>query len=272
MTGRAHPPLALVTGGLRRVGAAIAADLAKAGWALALHGHSNCDPDDDLADVLAAEGSVWHGFLADLADPAQSSGLMHAVIARFGRAPDLLVNNASLFDYDDWHTITAASLHAHFAVNLVAPVLLSQALVAAAPAAGEAGPAQKPSIVNIIDQRVRNPNGDQLSYTLSKQALAEATRTLARAFGARARVNAVAPGLTLPTADYSLGQLQRLAERMPLGQLSAPDDIARAVRFLAESSAVTGQLLFVDGGVHMLSLNRDFVFLDTDAGTAPPAE
>lgn len=249
-------PLALVTGGFRRVGAAIAMELARAGYRLALHGRSDLVPGPELAETLATEGTDWQGFAADLADPAAPQSLVDAATAHFGRAPDLLVNNASLFEYDDWQTMSAEMLHQHFAVNLIAPMLLTRAVVAAA------GEGVTPVIVQIIDQRVRNPNGDQLSYTLSKQALAESIRTLARAFGAKARVNGVAPGLTLATSDYDDAQMARLAARMPLHRLSAPGDIARAVHYLAGEPAITGQLLFVDGGAHMLSLERDFVFMD----------
>lgn len=256
MSGQPVPPVALVTGGMRRVGGAIAAELARAGWALALHGRSDLQPEPALADALAECATPWHGFAADLADPAAPDRLLAEVTRHFGRAPTLLVNNASLFEYDDWHTMGAAALQDHFAVNLFAPLLLTRAVVAAA------GEGECPAIVQIIDQRVRNPNGDQLSYTLSKQALAESIRTLARAFGARARVNGVAPGLTLATHDYDEAQMARLAARMPLDRLSTPGDIARAVRYLASEPAITGQLLFVDGGAHMLSMERDFVFLD----------
>ena len=258
MTGAARPRLALITGGFRRVGAAIAMELARAGYALALHGRSDLSPEPELAELLAGQGIAWHGFAADLADTNAPQALVDRVTAHFGRAPDLLVNNASLFEYDDWQSMTPAMLGEHFAVNLFAPMLLTRAVVAGA------GEGTVPAIVQIIDQRVRNPNGDQLSYTLSKQALAESIRTLARAFGARARVNGVAPGLTLATSDYDDAQMERLAARMPLHRLSAPQDIARAVRYLADEPAITGQLLFVDGGAHMLSMERDFVFMDKD--------
>jgi len=248
--------LALVTGGCRRVGGAIAAELARAGWMLALHGRTDAQPDAALAEVLAVCDTRWHGFAADLSDTAAGPDMLAQVSAHFGQVPDLLVNNASLFEYDDWPSLTMESLADHFAVNLFAPLMLSQALVSAA------GERAQPAIVQIVDQRVRNPNGDQLAYTLSKQALAESIRTMARAFGARARVNGVAPGLTLATSDFDDEQMARLAQRMPLGRLSQPGDIARAVRYLAEEPAVTGQLLFVDGGAHMLSLDRDFVFLE----------
>jgi pteridine reductase len=162
------------------------------------------------------------------------------------------VNNAARFADDNADSADAAALDAHLAVNFSAPVALTLALHRA----GATG-----SIVNIVDQRVRNPVPDQLSYSLSKAALASATRTLAVALAPRLRVNAVAPGLTLPTGDYSREQMQRLAGAMPLGQLPTPNDIADAVAWLAGATSVTGQTLFVDGGANLKSYDRDFVHL-----------
>ncbi len=247
--------LALVTGGCRRVGAAIAGRLARDGWSLALHGYKDAEPEDSLAQILAAQGTDWHGFAADLAVPDTCASLVADVTAHFGRAPDLLVNNASLFTYDDVDSLTAEQMAAHFAVNMQAPVLLTQKLVAMSQGSSA------PCIVNIVDQRVRNPNGDQLSYTLSKQALAESIRTLAFSYGARARINGVAPGLTLPTGEYGEAQIAALTDMMPLDRLPVPDDIADAVLYLAEAKAVTGQILFVDGGAHLTHFARDFVFM-----------
>jgi len=256
MTGRADKsPLALVTGGHRRLGAAISGKLAQAGYDLALHGHNDAVPEAGLAAILDGQDTIWHGFVAELTAAGAASSLMQDVISHFGRAPELLVNNASLFKYDDWQSVSEASLSSHLAVNLHAPVMLAKELVATS------GSAVQPAIINIIDQRVRNPNGDQLAYTLSKQALAESIRTMARAFGDRARVNGVAPGLTVPTDDYSAQQIRELAKEMPLGRLSEPDDVADAVLYLAQAKSVTGQLLFVDGGAHMVSYDRDFLFM-----------
>lgn len=254
--GTGPAPLALVTGGCRRVGAAISAALAEQGWALALHGHSDAEPEPLLADTLAARGTDWRGFLADLEQPDAPRALMAEVIQAFGRTPALLVNNASLFAQTDWYTIDSASLQRHFAINSFAPILLARALVEAA------GKEHPPAIVQIVDQRVRNPHGDQLSYTLSKQALAESIRTMAIVFGPRARVNGVAPGLTLATEDYDGDQIDRLEKAMPLGRLPLPQDIAKAVLYLASANSVTGQLIFVDGGAHMISFDRDFMFLE----------
>lgn len=248
--------LALVTGGCRRLGAAIAAALAEAGWALALHGRDDAIPDAALAGVLAARQTRWSGFAADLADSAAVTALIPSVTAHFGAAPALLVNNASIFGQDDWQTMDAATMASHYAVNTVAPALLARELLAAQP--HDAPPV---SIVNLLDQRIRHPHGEQFSYTASKLALAGVTEALARAMAPRARVNAVAPGLTLPTGDYDAAQVARLAASMPLQCLPTPADIAAAVLFLADSPAITGQTIFVDGGAQLISFDRDFINL-----------
>lgn len=241
-------PLALVTGGMRRLGAVIARQLADAGYDLALSSHVDSQPET----TFGAETN-WHCFVADLADPQAPATLIDDVAAHFGRVPDLLVNNAAMFGQDDWAAMDAATLDAHFRLNSFAPLLLSQALVRSA--------AQQVAIVHIVDQRVVNPHRDQISYTLSKQALAASVRTMAIAFGTKARVNAVAPGLVIVTDDYASGQANRLAKLMPLGALPEPAAVAEAVLYLATARHVTGQTIFVDGGAHLKSFDRDFVYL-----------
>jgi pteridine reductase len=248
-------PLALVTGGVRRLGAAISARLAEAGYDLALSSHGDGTPEPLLAEAIETAGVAWQHFGADLSEPANAEALIADVGAHFGRAPDLLVNNAAMFGQDDWQAMDAASLDAHFRLNLFSPLLLAKALVAAAVEAAQ------PSIVHIVDQRVVNPNGDQLSYTLSKQALAASVRSMASAFGHRARVNAVAPGLVIPTEDYNEQQMQQLAQKMPLGVLPDAAGVADAVAYIASARHVTGQIIFVDGGANLKSFPRDFVHL-----------
>ena len=247
--------LAIVTGGTKRVGAAIAARLAREGYSLALTSHSGSEPEDDLAAVLADKGTDWHLFDCDLSVTQETEALVGQVSDHFRRPPDLLVNSVSRFEDDEWTDIEADHLDDLFAVNLYAPVLLARALVKAAPEGST------PCIVHILDQRVRNPNRDQLSYTLSKQALSESVRTLAVQFGKRARVCGVAPGLVLPTDDYEEGQLDYIAAKMPLGLLPDPESIAGAVAYLAGASAVTGQTIYVDGGAHLTHFARDFVHM-----------
>ena len=253
MTGTERK-LAIVTGGTKRVGAAIAARLAADGYALALTSHSGSAPEEALQAVLEREQTSWHVFDCDLADSEQVDGLIPEVRAHFGQVPDLLVNCVSQFAQDDWQSIEGNDLHEQFATNIFAPVLLSRSLVKAAYGA-------RPAIVHILDQRVRNPPRDQLSYTLSKQALAESVRTLAISFGVHARVCGVAPGLVLPTDDYEQDQLDYIATQMPLGLLPDPQDIADAVAWLAQARAVTGQTVYVDGGAHLKQFDRDFVHM-----------
>jgi NAD(P)-dependent dehydrogenase (short-subunit alcohol dehydrogenase family) len=249
-------PLALVTGGHRRLGAVIAEHLARAGYALAIHGSHDIDLDLGLAEALRAENSIWHGFVADFEQPDNAASLIDNVRETFGRAPDLLVNSAALFGQDVLDNVTATDLMRHYTVNCMAPVLLTKAFAAA----GQAGQ-QNRNIINILDQRLAHPHGDQLSYTLAKQALAGFTQIAARSLAPHIRVNAIAPGLTIATADYSKEQVERLAAMMPLGRLPSPDQIAQAVVYLAGARAVTGQVLTVDGGAHMQSYARDFMHL-----------
>jgi NAD(P)-dependent dehydrogenase (short-subunit alcohol dehydrogenase family) len=246
--------LALVTGGHRRLGAAIAARLAREGYAVAIHGSHDADPVADLAAAFSETGAAWHGFVADFSDPDTAEVLMAQVAARFGRAPDLLVNSAAMFGQDDLATVQASDLMAHYAVNCAAPALLTKAFAAL----GGAGR----SIVNLLDQRIFHPHRDQFAYTLSKQALAGLTLASARVLAPAIRVNAIAPGLTIVTDDYADGQSERLAARMPLARLPHAGEIADAVLYFARADAVTGQILSVDGGAHMVAFDRDFLHLD----------
>lgn len=247
--------LALITGGLHRVGAAISAKLAREGYDLALHGRRVEEPDPALAQTIADTGVDRAIFAADLSDPHGAEGLLRDVMQICGRAPDVLVNNASLFGQGGWDRMNVQSIAQHMQVNLSAPVLLAKGVV-------ERARDNVPCIINILDQRVINPPADQTAYTLSKQALWQATRTLAIAFGARARVNAVAPGMTLPTEDFTSGQMERLVENMPLKCLPTPEQIADAVAYLAGAEATSGQTIFVDGGAHLTGFARDFLYMD----------
>ena len=248
-------PLALVTGGKRRLGAEIAKTLAKAGYALALVSHVDKAPDADLQLVLGEQGSDWKAFTCDLSDPANAATLITDVASHFGRPIDLLVNNAAMFGQDDWRAMDIHTLEAHFRLNLFTPLLLAKEIVQAAKGV------RQPAIVHVLDQRITNPHCDQVSYTLSKQALAASVRTMAISFGSLARVNGVAPGLVIATKDYDAGLQARLADIMPLGKLPSPSAVAEAVLYLAQATDVTGQTIFVDGGAHLKSFDRDFMHL-----------
>lgn len=269
-TDKGSAPLALVTGGCRRLGAHISGALARAGYRLALHGSRNAVPEDDLARILAETGAQWHGFVADFAQPEAATGLMQAVAAHFNAVPDLLVNSAAIFGQDRLENVTGADLLRHYAVNSVAPIVLVQAMAALMQeqregyedeGASQPGHPDRSAIM-ILDQRLANPHGDQLSYTLSKQALAGFTRIAARELaGQGIRVNGVAPGLTIATGHYDSRQMERLSDMMPLRRLPEPADIADALLYLACARSVTGQVIVVDGGAHMESYARDFLHL-----------
>jgi len=249
-------PLALVTGGHRRLGAHVALALAEVGCAIAVHGSHDAQPDEALATGLVAAGTDWRGFIADFEQPQNAAGLMQAVTAHFGRAPDILVNSAAMFGQDRLGDVTADDLMRHYAVNCAAPVLLTRAF------AEGTSVAPNRCIVNILDQRLVHPHGDQLSYTLGKQALAGFTRIAARELAGKGiRVNAVAPGLTIATDHYDGARMDRIAGLMPLRRLPQPEQIAEAVLYLVRATAVTGQVIAVDAGAHMESFARDFLYL-----------
>lgn len=250
--------LALVTGGCRRLGAAISGRLAEAGWSLALHARHDPEPEPALLARLVQTGCRWHGFAADLSIAHDVEALVGQVSDHFGSPPQLLVNNASIFGQEPLESATMGSMERHFRVNSAAPVLLARDV------AGRAMGGEPAVIVNILDQRIRHPGGDQASYTVSKLALAASTRMLARALAPSARVCGVAPGLTLPTSEYLPRQMARLEDAMPLGLLPDPEDIADAVLYLASARATTGQVVYVDGGASLQDFSRDFLYLGKD--------
>lgn len=247
--------LALVTGGHRRLGGVISGGFARAGYSLAIHGSHDTRLDSALALALEENGTEWEGFTADFADPESAEELIAKVAERFGRPPDILVNSAAIFGQDRLDNVTADDLMRHYAVNCAAPALLTKAF-----ATVPAGVADR-CIVNILDQRIDHPHGDQLAYTLSKAALAGLTRLAASSLAPQVRVNAVAPGLTIATPDYDEEQMERLQSMMPLGRLPLAEQIADAVLYLAQASAVTGQTLYVDAGAHLRSYDRDFMHM-----------
>jgi len=235
------PRAALITGGARRIGRAIALTLAQAGYAVVLHAHRSRAEAEKLAGEIAAAGGRARVVLGDLADAGAVRGLIPAAAA-FGPLT-LLVNNAGEFEPDDIETLARARFERTFAVNLAAPLFLAQAFAAQAPAAA--------SIVNIIDQRVFRPTPRFFSYTLSKTALHTATTTLAQALAPKVRVNAVAPGPTLPSPRQSEAQFAEQAQSLPLKRGPRPEDIASAVLYLAGAASVTGVTIAVDGGQHL---------------------
>lgn len=249
-------PLVLVTGAARRLGRAIALELARGGHDIALHYRDSADAAQASAAELRALGARVECFAADLADEAACRALLPAVVARMGRV-DAVVNNAARFEYDNAQSFSFAAMDAHWRANTAPAIVLAQALAAHLQQQGGEG-----CVVNLLDQKLWNPNPDYLSYTLSKAALQAATTLLAQALAPRVRVVGVAPGITLasgPTmSEAGLAAAQRLT---PLGRSSSAQDVARTVSFVIASPAITGTTLVVDGGQHLAAQPRDVAFL-----------
>jgi NAD(P)-dependent dehydrogenase (short-subunit alcohol dehydrogenase family) len=239
----AEMPTALVTGGARRIGAAIARDLAAHGFAVAIH----CNRSHDAARALLAEiedaggrGAIVRGDLSDAATVARVVSDARAALGPL----TLLVNNASVFLADSYGALDIAVWQTQFDVNLRAPVFLAEAFAAQLPENAEG------NIVNLIDQRVLKLTPEMPSYTLTKAALWAATQTLAQALTPRIRVNGIGPGPTFPNV-HDGGLMTKEVEGIALKRAVDPADLGRAVRFLVETKSITGQLLLLDSGQHI---------------------
>jgi NAD(P)-dependent dehydrogenase (short-subunit alcohol dehydrogenase family) len=255
--------VALVTGAARRIGRVIALELAQAGFDIALH-HRGSDATtladaEATAQELRAAGARVQSFAADFADPVATAALLPRVAQAFGRV-DAVVNSASRFEYDSPAEFDPALLESLTRSNVAAPVALAQAL-AAQVRAQPAHARVTPCIVNILDQKLHNPNPDYFSYTLTKAALAHATVLLAQALAPAVRVCGVSPGITLVSGPMDEDEFAKAHKLTALGRSSTPEDIAHAVRFLIESPAITGIDLAVDGGQHLIGQSRDVLFL-----------
>jgi NAD(P)-dependent dehydrogenase (short-subunit alcohol dehydrogenase family) len=248
-------PVVLVTGSARRLGRAMAIDLGRHGFDVAVHFRASSTEAQLTVNELKSLGAAAHAFGADLADETACRALAPAVVAHFGRI-DAIVNSASVFEYDDPSTFTIESMEKHWRANTAPAVLLAQGLYSCMRESDQTG-----CVVNIIDQKLWNPNPDYFSYTLSKAALQAATVMLAQALAPRVRVCGVAPGVTLVSGPMTDSEFDAAHQMTPLNRSSTPEDIARAVRFLIESPAVTGTTLLVDGGQHLNSQSRDVLYL-----------
>ncbi|MEO0034516.1 MAG: hypothetical protein RLZZ501_539 [Pseudomonadota bacterium] len=240
----ALPRTALVTGAARRIGRALALDLARAGFAVAVHHARSAEAAEAVVAEITAGGGRAVALAADLAREDQLAALLDQAAARLGPV-GVLVNNASTFEPDGALDASRASWDLHMEVNLRAPFVLTQALARALPAGAEG------VVVNLIDQRVWNLTPHFITYTLSKAGLWTLTRTLALALAPRIRVVAVGPGPTLPSERQSAGAFAAQTAAMPLGRGTSPAEICAAVRFLLASPALTGQMIALDGGQHL---------------------
>ncbi len=242
----------LVTGAAKRLGREIALALGQAGWQVAVHyRHSESDAMETVA-ALASNSWAAAAFDADLADEDQVRALVPRVIEHFGQL-DAVVNNASTFEHDTPHTFSFAALDTHLRSNTGAPVLLAQALHRHVSERQSQG-----VVVNLLDQKLWNPNPDFFSYTLSKAALEAANTLLAQALAPQLRVVGVAPGLTLTSHMLSDDKFQQLHKLSPLGRSSTAADVVATVKFALDNASITGTTLLVDGGQHLMRFERDF--------------
>jgi len=244
---------ALVTGAARRIGAGLAEELAAMGYAVAIHHRGRADEAQALAATIEAAGGRAVALHADLSTPDACVGLLEAATAALGPI-EVLVNNASRFEYDTLADMTPGGWAAHLAANLTAPIFLTQAFAARLP--DEA----RGVVVNLLDQKVGQPNPDHFSYTAGKVALAGMTPVLALALAPRIRVCGLSPGVTLPSGPQDEDDFARAAAATPLGVTSSVAGLRKALRFLVESEAFTGQILTLDGGESLLGRGRDVAY------------
>ena len=242
--------VALVTGAAKRLGREIALTLAKAGWHIALHYRSSTQDAVDTHRAIEALGVKCVSLQADLADE-EAVGRLVKEASSLG-ALRCVVNNASLFEFDDAKTFSYAQLHQHAASNLGAPIVLARDLYRHTPEG------EQSVVVNLLDQKLDNLNPDFLSYTLSKAGLATATVMLAQELAPKVRVVGISPGLTMISHLQTTEQFEQTHKISPLNRSSQPEDIAQAVLFAVNNRAITGTTITVDGGQHLLGLPRDF--------------
>jgi|JI10StandDraft_1071094.scaffolds.fasta_scaffold10225_5 NAD(P)-dependent dehydrogenase (short-subunit alcohol dehydrogenase family) len=244
----------LVTGGAKRVGKHFVERLSAAGHGVIIHANSNAAEAEQLCEQLRASNPDTWAISADLADHTAACALVDQASQLAGGPLSGLVNSASVFDYDTPGAMNIEAFDKAMAVNLRAPALLSERFAA------QADPARDNCIVNMLDQKLWAMNPDFYSYTMSKAALLAATDMMARAFAPAVRVNAIAPGLLLPSYDQTREEFETVASRNPMQRPIALDDVSSALEFLMSNAALTAQVMHVDNGQRLMASARDVMF------------
>lgn len=234
----------LVTGAGRRLGRAIALDLAQRGWRVGVHYRASEAEGLGLVGEIETMGGEAAAFQADLGRLSELAPLVAACREQLG-PPTCLINNAACFEWDSVETVNAETWQRQLDINLRAPVFLTQAFAAALPGRVSG------NVINLIDQKVWRLNPDYFSYTIAKSALWTATQTLAQALAPRIRVNAIAPGPVLPHEGQSEADFAEECRSTLLKRVVSTDDVTGAVRFFLETPSVTGQMIALDGGSHL---------------------
>jgi NAD(P)-dependent dehydrogenase (short-subunit alcohol dehydrogenase family) len=243
---------ALVTGASARIGKAIALSLGLSGYKVAVHYRGSRQDADETASDITSKGGVAEVFSANLAEEDEVEDLFEDAATRLGPIT-CLINNASQFENDDLKSMTRASWDAHIEPNLRAPLRLSQLL------AETLGEGKKGNIINLIDQRVLKLTPQFLSYTVSKAALWTLTQTLAQALAPNIRVNAIAPGPTLRNQRQSEADFQQQIDATLLKRGASLEELTRTVNFILSTPSMTGQMIALDGGQHLIWQTPDVV-------------
>lgn len=257
----ADRPVALVTGAARRLGRAMALSLAARGHDVAIHYDRSAEDAAATANEARAMGVQTQVFQTDLLDEGATAELISRVTRAMGRL-SVLVNNASIFEYDNIHSATRESWDRHLGSNLRAPFQLMQSFAAqAAPALPDehGEPVAQGLIVNIVDQRVLKPTPEFMTYSLAKAGLWALTRTAAQALAPDIRVNAIGPGPTLIGARQTAAHFSAQRDATILRRGAGPEDVTAALAYLLDAKAVTGQLICVDGGQHLAWRTIDII-------------
>ena len=245
---------ALVTGAGARLGQAMALYLGQRGYDVAVHYAGSKDGADDTVAQLTAMGRKGGALQADLLDEDATDALLPAAVDALGGPITVLINNASIFEYDTVATATRTSWDRHIGSNLRAPFVLIQAFAAQVPdpdpdAIGE--PVAKGLVINMLDQRVHKLTPEFMTYTIAKMGLWAMTQTTAQALAPRIRVNGIGPGPTLQGHRQSKSHFDAQRQATILKRGANPTDITAALGYFLDAPAVTGQMIAVDGGQHL---------------------
>jgi NAD(P)-dependent dehydrogenase (short-subunit alcohol dehydrogenase family) len=235
---------ALITGAARRIGRAIALHLAAEGWDVAIHYNTSHGEALDLREEVMRAGADCRLYAADLSDSDAATPLIERCVADFPHA-SLLVNSASVFKRDTIASLSPSLWDEQLRINALAPILLTRAFHRLS--------AAQNCVINMLDQKVANATPDFFSYTISKLALHNATRMMAMSLWPKTRVNGIAPGIVLRSGDQTEEQFRAVHSRTPLGIGPSLQEICRAVALLADTPSITGQVITIDGGRHLLN-------------------
>jgi NAD(P)-dependent dehydrogenase (short-subunit alcohol dehydrogenase family) len=244
------PGIVLVTGAARRLGRTIALDFANRGWRVGIHYRTSSVDATTLVAEIERQGGRAAAITADLGHPDAPAALIETCAETLG-LPTCLINNAALYSWDSLATLDGESWQAHIDVNLKAPIFLTQAFARVLPER------EQGQVINLIDQKVLRLDPEHFSYTIAKAALWAATQAMAQALAPRIRVNAVAPGPVFKSEGQSQDEFERECCATLLECAVDAGDVAAAIRFLIDTPSITGQMIALDAGQHLVWRNKD---------------